>query len=276
MSYVDAALRRAMMEGILKATVLPQPAPDTGAAHRVFPSEGPGGLHGERPIRPPARTPDRRSDWELEAHLPAEAIPQLASLAEGLARHPSSPRIVGFASPGRGEGTSTCVAALGVYLASRHGALLVVDANHHSPTLHAIAGVDERPGLAELVAGEIDLAKAAQPTGLPELFVLASGDQDRARRNGMPVRGALQPRLRECAARFEIVLVDCPAVNPYGDAASIAAACDAVVLVVDGSRTKREAAQAAKAMLTRANCSIAGAFMNRRQFYIPQFLYDRL
>jgi Mrp family chromosome partitioning ATPase len=75
---------------------------------------------------------------------------------------------------------------------------------------------------------------------------------------------------------FDMVLVDCPAINAHGDAASIASACQGVVLVIEGGQTRREAAQASKAMLTRANCSILGAFMNRRKFYIPRFLYDRL
>jgi non-specific protein-tyrosine kinase len=277
MSHIDLALRRAMMEGILKAsaTVLgAQPAPDAEAAHRAFPSEAPPAPD-DRPLRPAGRGRDRRS-WDIDSRLPPEVIGQLGNLAETLAAHPSAPRIIGFASPGRAEGTSTCVAAFSVYLASRHGAILVVDANHHHPTLHTIAGVDESPGLAELVAGEIEAGKAPQPTSIPELFVLASGATDQRRRNGVMVRPALRDRLAEYLRRFDLVLVDCPAVNPHGDAASMAAACDAVVLVVEGGRTKREAAQAAKAHLTRANCTIVGAFMNRRRFYIPQFFYDRL
>jgi non-specific protein-tyrosine kinase len=278
MSHLEAALRRAMLNGVLKpaARVLDAPAEaEAVPVDRAFPSESPS-TQDDRLPRPADRPRGRAPSSSVEGRLPPEVIGQLGNLAETLAQQNPRPRIIGFASPGRGEGTSTCLAALGVYLASRHDGVLAIDANHHNPALHAIAGVAQSPGLAELLAADLELGRALQPTALPALFVIASGAVGSGRSGGRLSPAALHERLVECAARFDMVLVDCPAVNAYGDAASIAAVCDAVVLVVDAGRTRREAAQASKALLERANCLVVGAFMNRRRFYIPQFLYDRL
>jgi capsular exopolysaccharide synthesis family protein len=278
MSHLDAAVRRAAADGTLTRTVSELGAPaieDTAPRRREFTVEE-SSRESERIFRDPDRLRDRSGQWDLEEHLPAEVLSQLGNLVEALAQHPASPRTIGFASPGRGEGTSTCVATLGAYLASRHARVLMVDANPHHPTLHTIARVDQRPGLSDLVNGDITLEAAPRVTSVPELYVLPSGAPRSNGSNGRLVPSAIHDQLLRYANLFDFVLVDCPPINAYGDAASIAAACEAVILVIDGNKTRREAAQSSKSHLTRAHCTLLGVFMNRRKFYIPQFVYNRL
>jgi len=221
---------------------------------------------------------DRNSLLELEPQprVSSPAANQLASLVQTLDLHPAKPRSVAFVASGRGEGTTTCVANVGIYLAKHHARVLMVDANLQWPALHTIAKVNSEPGLLDVMAGEVDLKAAVQPTTVPTLFALTSGDPRRTGSNRLILPSALRERVLSLTNDYDFVLVDCPAVNAYEDAAVTSATCDAVVLVIEGGRTLREEAQASKALLMRAHARILGVFMNKRKLYVPQFLYDRL
>ena len=220
---------------------------------------------------------DRNSVLALEAQTdgPPDAA-RLASLVQTLDLHPAKPRTVAFVASGHGEGTTTSLANVGAYLARHHARVLMIDANQQRPALHTIARVTRDPGLLEVMTGEIDLKTAIQPTAVQTLFVLSSGDPERVSPNRLLLPSALRERVLSRANDFDFVLVDCPAVNAHEEAAVTAATCDAVIMVVEAGRTLREQAQASKALLMRAHARILGVFMNKRKYYVPQFLYDRL
>ena len=279
MSHLDAALRRAMADGVLPRTVVELTTDVVYDPAAFLPEASPRrSPSGDSPpkTRVVERSDDRPFVLELHAPLAPTAASQLANLVQTLQLHPAKPRTVAFVASGRNEGTTTCVANLGIYLATRHAKVLMVDANLQWPALHTIASVDRGPGLMEVMAGQIDLKRAIKPASVPDLFMLTSGELHTAGTNGLVLPSALRERLLNRTNDYDFVLVDCPAVNAYEDAAVMAATCDAVILVVEGGRTLREEAQASKALLTRAHCKILGVFMNKRKFYVPKFLYDRL
>jgi capsular exopolysaccharide synthesis family protein len=208
--------------------------------------------------------------------LPPAVASQLARLAQLLVeRRAEGLHSVAIVSCGRGEGASTLTVNLGRCLAARHARTLVVDANSHHPALHGMCGVGPATGLAEVLHGDIPLEAATLPTDTSHLFVLTGGSSDVAP-TGVFLQSGLRDRVLRAATGFDFILVDCPAINAYEDAATTAAACDGVVLVVEGGRTQRQGANAAKVLLTRAGCTILGVIMNKRKFHIPQFFYDRL
>ncbi len=204
-----------------------------------------------------------------------DASKQLANLVQLLPSSQDRLRTLALVSSNQGEGTSTCTANLAKYLAASVAArVLLVDCNLHHPSVHEMAGVAKENGLIDLLKGEIDLDRAAKPTPIPRLFVLTSGE------NGgsvVPLDGRLlRDRLLSQTVGYDFVLFDCPPINVYLEATNAAALCDGVILVVEGEKTRRQAAQSAKAQLSQANCKILGVFMNKRKFYIPQAIYERL
>jgi capsular exopolysaccharide synthesis family protein len=216
------------------------------------------------------------SNGRSHLRVPPAVASQLGSLVESLSAQPRALRTIALVGSGRREGTSTCTASLGAYLASRHARVLMVDVNPHNPALHEYAGVDIEKGLAELLDGSISITSAVKATAIPNLFVLPSGYRSQFSTNGLVLPAALRERVLNWVLDYDYVLLDCPAVNEYHDAAAAAALCDGAILVIEGGRTQRRAAQAAKLALSRANCNVIGVFLNKRKFYIPQFLYDRL
>jgi protein-tyrosine kinase len=207
-----------------------------------------------------------------DADLSPALVSQLGSLVQSLAANPKRPRIIALVSPGRREGTSSCTVSLGRYLAAGRGRVLMVDANTHDPALHQISGVEQAGGVREVFEGDLSLERAVKPTSVSGLFVMTTGSIA----DGHVQPALLRDRIFNTACDYDFVLVDCPAVNVYEGSASIAALCEGVILVVEGGRTLRQSAKAAKQLLTRASCNILGVFINKRRYYIPQFLYDRL
>jgi Mrp family chromosome partitioning ATPase len=210
---------------------------------------------------------------DVDGDLSPALVSQLGSLVQSLAANPRRPRIIALVSPGRREGTTSCAVSLGRYLAARRGRVLMVDANAHDPALHRLSGVDQADGMTEVFEGDLSLERAVKPTSVPGLFVMTSG--------GPIADGQVQPpllrdRIINSACDYDFILVDCPAVNVYEGSASIAAICEGVILVVEGGRTLRQSAKSAKQLLVRAGCNVLGVFINKRRYYIPQFLYDRL
>ena len=210
---------------------------------------------------------------DIDGELSPSLASQLGSLVLSLAANPRRPRIIALVSPGRREGTTSCTVSLGRFLASRRGRVLMVDANAHDPALHQISGVEQAGGVREVFEGDLSLELAVKPTSVSGLFVMTSGDSIA---DGRVQPSLLRDRIFNTACDYDFVLVDCPAVNVYEGSASIAAICEGVILVVEGGRTLRQSAKAAKQLLARASCNILGVFINKRRYYIPQFLYDRL
>ncbi len=204
--------------------------------------------------------------------FPSDSLQQLGGLVRDIDVEAGRPRALALTSAVRDEGVSTTAMALAASLVSEHGLrVLLVDANLRAPALHRLAGVAQAPGLSELLeegstwqgAGH---ARAEGPT------VLTAGGAVEP-----PVRllrsDALSARLAELAPSFDWVLFDCPPVNAYPDAAEIAAACTATVLVVRSGRTRREIVIDAKRRLEQAGARVAGVVLNRRRYYIPEALY---
>ena len=201
----------------------------------------------------------------------------LAHYVQPLATGPlQRARALALVSADRGEGTSTCTLQLGRYLAARpRTRVLLVDANLHHPSLHTLASVERTRGLSNLLFGDIELEDAVRATSVQNLFLLPSGDPVADAHEGLTT-AALDERLTAQLNSYNFVLFDCPPVNDYVEATTIAAMCDGVILVVEGGKTRRQTAQNAMRLLQQARCKMLGALMNKRKFYVPQFIYDRL
>ena len=92
--------------------------------------------------------------------------------------------------------------------------------------------------------------------------------------------GAARPRidkLREFYAwareRFTLVIVDCPAIMKAPDSAVLCGLADETILVVEADRTRVPVVQRARETLANGGANILGVVLNKREDFIPSFLY---
>jgi len=162
-----------------------------------------------------------------------------------------------------GEGKTTTAANLAAALAQAGNRVILVDADLRRPRLHTLFGVSNNLGLTTALLPDGDpLAAHLQTTTVPGLRLLTSGPQppNPAELVGSERMTAL---LAEMNTLADWVVLDTPPVLAVADAALLAHASDATLLVVDAQSTRRRSAQRAVALLTAAGAHVVGAVLNR-------------
>jgi len=88
----------------------------------------------------------------------------------------------------------------------------------------------------------------------------------------MRVKGLIE----ELKDEYEYVVFDIPSVLAYSEGLTLSRSVDGVLIVVRSGGTKRALVERSIGLLEDAGATVLGAVLNRRKFYIPQFIYDRL
>ena len=73
--------------------------------------------------------------------------------------------------------------------------------------------------------------------------------------------------------RFRFVLIDSAPIVPFLDGCILASVVDAVVFVVESDRTRSEVVDHAIENLRSRGAKILGIVLNKRVFYIPNYIY---
>ncbi|MFB3123892.1 MAG: cobalamin biosynthesis protein CobQ, partial [Candidatus Binatia bacterium] len=68
-------------------------------------------------------------------------------------------------------------------------------------------------------------------------------------------------------------VLDAPSVHGFAECRVLCAKVDGVVLVVESGRTRRQVAFNAKKQLEEAGGKLLGVVLNKRRYYIPEFIY---
>ena len=175
-----------------------------------------------------------------------------------------------------GEGATTVAMGLAVAAAGKRvGQVLLIDGNCQRPRACTTFGVVAEGGLGDLVAGTMEADAVIKKTAIPDLSVMGVGVMP-----GDHVRTLGSPKFLSCleqlSSRFQFILVDGPAVNPFPESALYAPSVDRVLLIVRAGVTRAPVVAKALARLSAAGCGKADVILNRRTFAIPQAIYKRL
>ena len=136
-----------------------------------------------------------------------------------------------FTSPADGQGKTMTLARLAPRLARGiRGHVLLVDANFRNPNMARWLAVAPAWRLPDVLAGAADWAAAVQTTAHERVSLLPGGPHVLGRGSGRLLQD-LEQLLRNLARHYELVLVDAPSLA-HRETARVAAACDAVCLVV--------------------------------------------
>lgn len=160
------------------------------------------------------------------------------------------------------EGKTVMSSNLGVALAQAELRTVVIDADMRRPRIHEVFGVDQEPGLSNVLVGTAPLTGALRPTDNPFLWVLPAGHvpPNPAELLGSP---RFERLMEELGAQFDWIVVDAPPVMAVTDAAVVAHAVSGVVFVVGAEMIPRRNAQNAIDQLVQARAKIVGAILNR-------------
>jgi capsular exopolysaccharide synthesis family protein len=144
-------------------------------------------------------------------------------------------------SPGAQDGKSITAANLALTMAQElQRNVLLVDADLRGASVHALFGLDQGPGLTEVLTGEATLDEALVHLPDHRLTLLPAGGipQFPTELLGSTAMRRVTDTLR---SRFDRILLDLPAVMPLADVGTVAPLADGVLMVVRAGLTKRPA-----------------------------------
>jgi tyrosine-protein kinase Etk/Wzc len=238
--------------------------------HDTLMSGGPGGGGRFQPTKRINTGMDESPDFRL--------LRELDRLQDSLdvTIKPGRRRVLSFMGAVVGEGTTALALHYAFFLA--RGAeqdVLLVDSDMAHSSEGLSDGVEELPGLAEVLRGETDPAQVVLGTEEPRLHFLPAGKETsrHAELVHSPRFGML---LEALGRRYQTVILDTPPVIAYPESSIIGSMCDGVVFVIHARRTRREIIQKAISSLTLAKCRILGTVLNKRVHDIPGFIYQRI
>jgi protein-tyrosine kinase len=90
---------------------------------------------------------------------------------------------------------------------------------------------------------------------------------------GSPHLESLFDKLRQ---QFDFILIDSPPVTRSAVGLALAHKTDGVLLVVEADKTRWAVARHVKNQIIQAHGNILGVILNKRQYYIPSFIYKWL
>lgn len=170
---------------------------------------------------------------------------------------------VAVTAAARGEGATTVAAHIARDLAEVFGLrVLLLD----------LGGEGMRAGAAldALGAGALRRIADAEVAGTNAALALLEHVPEPARPGGL--RQRLSGILAAAAGRFDLVLVDAPALDAGLDALVAAGACGHAVLVVRAGHLAVEPVRAARDSLAAAGVEVLGVVLNARREVVPRWL----
>jgi MinD-like ATPase involved in chromosome partitioning or flagellar assembly len=155
---------------------------------------------------------------------------------------------------------------------ARCGSVCLLDADLAAPSLHQHFGIANQKGLCDALWEGRSIQEVTQQVG-ENLWVVPSGSQQKA---AQITPSTFQAATVDLLSLCDYVLISAPECDHYATIGSIGVAVQGAILVLDATRTRRVAAQSAKAALDAANIRVLGSVFHNRSFPIPEFLYSRL
>ena len=185
-------------------------------------------------------------------------------------------RTILFTSAVGGEGTTTLGSNFARLLALQGDArVLFCEMNARKPAFKNMFDVSSGLGVTDFFSGQSNLASIIHPTRETNLDVIPVGGADPALIQ-IHLDQIFPELVRQVSGLYETVIFDAPAIMSSPETAPMAPHVDGVVLVILCGKTKREVVQRSMEAVHRSDGSILGIILNRKKYYIPDFLYKRI
>jgi Mrp family chromosome partitioning ATPase len=185
-------------------------------------------------------------------------------------------RAIQFIGSAEGEGASTITREFArVVIATLGQTVLLLDGDRHSPTQHFFCNVSPDCCLDEVMEEGEDPEKAVYRVGASNLFVSLISRNSNSGPNVFASSG-FESAWGLMKDRFDMILVDSPPATVSGDAFAMFRKVDGVVIVVEADRTRWPVVQSTKEKIVQHGGNVLGMVLNKRKYYIPEFIYKRL
>jgi len=185
-------------------------------------------------------------------------------------------------SGGVGEGKSTTINNLAYTYARAGHKVLVVDADLRRSSQHLYFGVDKVNGLSDILMGRIRVEDATQPTSVPNLWFIPSGELPESSR-GILHSQQMADFISAVKPHYDLIFFDSPPILGLSDAAVLTSLVDVTLMVVQYRRFPRSMLKRVKQSVLQSKGNLIGAVLNNvdtqrdanYQYYTQYYDYYR-
>jgi protein-tyrosine kinase len=173
--------------------------------------------------------------------------------------------IILVSSAGMQEGKTTVLANIAVSLAQDGKKVLMIDCHLRNPSIHQIFQLQNQSGLTDYFKWGGTIEEVIIPAGVQNLFLLPSGT---AADNPSELLSSdnMAKLLNDLKLKYDMILLDSPAVLSFTDAQVLVSHCDGAALVVKYGKSNRNAVSKARALLELAGGKVLGVVMNQTEW----------
>lgn len=174
----------------------------------------------------------------------------------------------------RGEGKSLFSLHFSLVLAYHQARrILLVDADVRRPVQHQVFQCDLAPGFANVLAGEVTIAKAVHQTPVKNLDFLSAGVAG-GHASRLFGDGRVRKLVEELHKTYDLVLLDSPPVVPVSDPLHYLDAVDGCLYMVMAGQTPKDVSRRGIDILKSAGANILGVVANNLGEVLPYY-YDQ-
>lgn len=150
--------------------------------------------------------------------------------------------------------------------------ILLIDADMRKGRVSKYLGLNQSPGLSEVLKGEAELADTFVSPNIENLTIMPSGKVPRNPAELLSSRN-MTSILATVKAKFDYVFIDSPPVMPLTDPCVLGAAADGVILVIQAGKTQRDMIKTVEHRLYQAHAKLLGYIMTNVEYHLPHYLY---
>jgi len=190
-----------------------------------------------------------------------------------LAQYPDERFCVLVTSAEAGEGKTVTCLNLALVLAERPDhRTVIVDCDLRKHRVATMLGINNVPGLAEVISGKARLEQVIRDTKYRSLFVVPAGQAAPGEVGELLGRPDIDDVVNDLRRQYDHVLFDAPPMT-LPDAGMLGRTTREAVLVVRMDKTHRESVDRAIGLLHAANVKPVGIILTYRRYPIPNYLY---
>lgn len=171
------------------------------------------------------------------------------------------PKVIMIASSLPREGKTSTALSLAIMQAKVGQNVVIVDCDLRRPSIHKALGLRSRPGLVEVLAGEVTLDEALMIDSVSGATVLATG-APAADPPDLLASQQMRKLLSDLAERFDLVIIDSAPTLAVSDTRILSRLVDKTVFVVRWAKTRRETAIAGLKQVLDVGGDVAGVLLS--------------
>jgi capsular exopolysaccharide synthesis family protein len=183
-----------------------------------------------------------------------------------------SPGALLIASAGAGDGKSTVASHLAEAAASAGSRVLLLEVDMRQPSLARRLGIEDGPGLADVLLGTVPIDEATQSVefaagaavglGARSFDFLGAGAILPANPVELLESEAMDAVLERAKAAYDLVVLDAPPIASVSDTLALLTKVDGVVMVGWMGRSRRDVAERLHQVLASSGAPLIGVIAN--------------